>query len=421
MPKQRKAQRPTPVRHAAERDQQPRLIEGGVRPFPVEVDDGTQPSIALWVDGQSGMILAQALVDRRASKDQGATEALAALEQALQGIMPGAAGPELLLPGGRPAARPGGAVVVRTDSRLATLAQLRLARLNVVVEAADDLPMFDLVVSELMEGLAESMAEPFDWDIDPALLPPLFEAATEYADREPWELMLDHPPIAVSLGARSPLAGVETLYGSIMGAGGSVFGAAYYLSLDEYRDAMQAGIELEQAAERPLDDGDLATMTDQLRRMGAPVDSVPPDLLREMLQELAGEATAQQPTQESLVCFFDAEDETDPSYLAWLADRGIDVEEDAEVPVFLRTGRESDPREPTAEEVRALTLALSATSQFVVAHQRTLRRHAHSEPSAPLSHVAAVMDGGQAVPVEVTWPAPGFDSAAALPPLEFPR
>lgn len=411
MPKQQEPHGRPAARRGGASGPAPRVIEGGVRPLPIEVEDGSQPSVVLWVDSQSGLVLAHALVDRRTSPDQGATEALAALEQVLQQL-PGASPSGLIVPGA--AQRSSGSTVVRTDRQLAALAQLRLARLHVVVEATGDMPMFDIAFEEMADSLAGSPDGPFEWEIDDALLPPLFEAAAEYARREPWSFMLDHPPFAVTLGAASPLPGVETLYGSFMGAGGEVFGLAFYLSLDEYLDAARAGEAMEDEAPAELDEGQMAEMIDQLRRMGAPVDSVPPDLLHGMLQDMAGDATQGPPRQEAMVCFFESDDESLPSYLDWLEEHDVEFAEEEEIPVFLRTSHDADPRNLSAEEARALTIALAATNQFLGAHMRTLRRHAYTVPRADLRHTAQVQAEDREQPVEVVWPAPGYDMARDL-------
>jgi hypothetical protein len=421
-PQQRKPQPLTTARHTGSPEQPAQVIEGGIRPLPVQVEDGVQPLAALWVDGQTGMVLNYALVDPRQSPDNGTTEALAALEQALESPLLGQSAPSLYVPGA-PAPAQGSrrsrrSIVVRTDSRLAAVAQLRLARFNASVEAHSDLPLFSLAFEELAQSLADAEpSEPFSWEIDEALLPPLFQAAADYARRTPWDFMLDHPPFAVALGPQSPLPGVETLYGSVLGAGGEVFGVAYYLSLDEYREALQTGVAMEDdAPEHELDDQELATMVDQLRRLGAPVDNVPPELLRGMLQEFTGgDVPDEPPRQESLVCFFDSEDETDPSYIEWLEEHGMTFDDEEEIPMFLRAGHQFDPRPPTAQEVQALTLALDATNQFLAAHQRTLRRHPYSLPTSGLHHTAQVGAGQHDQPIEVDWPAPGFDVRAELP------
>jgi hypothetical protein len=413
MPKPRNSQGRSSARSAGSSASASRVIEGGVRPLPIEVEDGSLPSVALWVDSQSGMVLAHAMIDRRSSPDEGASEALAALEQALQRPEVGAAAPVLFIPGAPQRSQAGSSIVVRTDRRLAALAQLRLARLHVVVEATDDLPLFEMAFEEMTASLADSFDEPYAWEIDEALLPSLYEAAAEYARREPWAFMLDHPPFAVLLGPQTPLAGVEALYGSVMGSGGEVFGVAYYLSLDEYRAAARAGTEMQATSqELQLDEEQMSQMVDQLRSMGAPVDSVPPDMLRDMLQDLAGNAAAvEPPKQEALVCFFESADDVPPSYLDWLEERGIEFEEDEAVPGFLRAGQQDNPRNPSAEEVRAFTIALDATNQFLAAHMRTLRRRSYTQPRLDLRHTAQVQDGGQELSVEVVWPAPGYDAA----------
>lgn len=374
----------------------PWTIEGTIRPLPIQLaDSGAQPHVVLWVDLGTGMILAQRVIDTALSLDEGTSESL----DALQGVLATA-----------PPTR-SGAVVVRTDARLADPARALLEPRGIDVEQADQLAAFDEMFSDLLAYLAaqgDEDHEPFAWEIDRALLTPLFKAAGEFARREPWTYLLDHPPIDVYLGAASPLAGVEHLYGSVLGAGGSVFGIAFYLSLDEYRSALAQGASLE-----PTED-ELEEIVEELRRSGAPVGDVPREIVLGMASQLLsipGSAEQDPPNQDAILCSFDPEDEVDASYLEWLDERGIEFE-GYDVPGFLRTGHDFEPRELNVEEARATTLALSAVYAFLAAHRHVLRRGVL--PDRILRHTAQIGGKKRGVALEISLPPEGYDFNADL-------
>lgn len=420
-----KARRPT-ARAGASHTDRPSgpqvLIEGGARPLPVRVADSPLPPLGvLWIDGRTGALLSHAVVDPAQSRDRGKSEALQALEQALESPLldaesAGAAGdssdPAATHRHGLRLVQP---TVVRTDAFLAGAASSLLRSRGIRVEESNELPLFDQLFEQMANSLAgaasEVESEPFAWEIDTTLLPPLFKAAAEFGRRAPWTYMLDHPPIAVVLGPHTPLPGVDTLYGSVLGAGREVYGIAFYLSLDEYRQALRQGVEME------IDDEDFDEIVEDLRRTGAPVDMMPRDLLRGMaasLYSLAGEdrAPSGPPEQECLVCFFDPEEETDPSYVEWLEEHNISFE-GYDVPTFLRTGHDFEPREPNEPEVQALTLALAATNQFLVAHRQSLRQ-AMGPPPGGLRHTAHIGGKKRGQAIEVLLPPPGYDVDADL-------
>lgn len=379
----------------------PIVIEGNIRALPAQVEDGRyQPSIALWVDARSSLVLAFQLIDPRETPDGGVSEAWAALQTALMS-------PHLGASSGMDGSAP---VLVRTSVTLAAALKPHLPQ-HVRVEPVADLPIFDEVFADLADTLLKAtprQGEPFDWEIDPALLKPLFKAAAEYARRQPWTFLPDDPPLAVVLGSASPLEGVDTLYGSVLGAGGEVYGIAYYLSLDEYRSARQEGTELE------MEDDDYEPLLAQLRATGAPVDEVPPATLRQMLRSLRALADDESPTlageppqQECLACLLDPYEEADPDYLRWLEERQISGDPEQWVPTFVRTGHESPPRDPDGQEAQALTLALAATNQFLSKHRHLLRRM--FLPDGGLHHVAQVGGKTRGVAIELHMPPAGYE------------
>jgi hypothetical protein len=298
------------------------------------------------------------------------------------------------------------ATVRVNDAELAEAARAKLEPLGVTVEHVEQLPTFDAEFEALAEFLraAEEEPESFSWEIDPALARPLFEAAADLWRRAPWDDLPDHPPLAIALGEHGPQPGVETIYGSVIGGAGMVFGLCLYYTLDDLWAAMRGGVEVEG------DEDDMDALLGMMRGMGAPVDELPEDLVRGVLgglvdQFLSGEER-KDPAQNALVLFFNTEDETDPTYLEWLRQRKVRRPADV-VPTPLRTETGQEPRNPNEREVRAMTLALQAANQFVGHHARALQGPLLVD--TVLTYEAHVGTGAQRVSVEVTYPPRDYD------------
>lgn len=397
------------------------VIEGGKRTLGVYIRDGAdvvQPQVALWVDANSGFVLATTLIDPQDSADDGAGEALEAL---LSAITPPSAGPV----GRSPAGSLGPAVLfgdllgqgperglperVRVnDAALAAAVEALLGPLGVAVEHTAHLPAFDAVYQSLSEHMdADEDAappEPFAWDIDHAALQPLCKAAARYARRAPWDLLLDHPPLAVELGAEGPEPSVETLYASIMGAGEELFGVAFYYSPDGYRRTVSHGAEVGPSEE------DVDAALALLQGAGLPVDMITPGEMRDIVADVTGTGMDEQQMREAmedcLLMFLEDEEEVDPSYLDWLDERGVTFASRQDVPSFGRTMRGGESRLPNAREARALTLALEGLNGFISKHRALLQ--SALAPPGTLTHTTRVGEGRAKTPVAVTAPAPGF-------------
>lgn len=372
MPRGRKAAA-TPPRL----DDLPRLpevaITGGRRPLGIWIREGgrtVQPDVAIWLDGASGFIRATAVINPLDSPDGGLSETLDALEAAFTGpfLAPPGAGRGR---GGQGQAPGLPAKVVVTDPVLAEAARARLAPLDIPVEQADDLPAFEEAYQSMSQALGADPdagpPEPFAWAIDPATLPPLYKAAGGYARRAPWAYLPDFPPIVVALGERGPEPGVDTLYACVMGGGGMVTGLACYYSLDALGRAMAAGETIGQ------DDEILDAAIEELRQSGAPVDEVPREALRDLVAGFLPDAGAGGPdraelgmqgVQDSLVLLLEDRDDVDPTYLEWLAERGIKLGNRRGVPSAIRTFPGGETRLPNEREAAALTLAIEAINGF---------------------------------------------------------
>src|SRR5207302_8315001 len=160
-----------------------------------------------------------------------------------------------------------------------------------------------------------------------------------YFRRAPWEYLGSDFPISIELGEQGPQPDVKTLYAVVLGNGGTVFGVALYYSMEGFRRALQQG-----AAQ--IEQDDLATddVIEALRQAGAPVDAVPPEMLRMMVADLIeeqglpamDEAEYMKTLQDALLVYFDFEEESDPTYLEWLDERKLKYATPEAVPTFQR-------------------------------------------------------------------------------------
>jgi hypothetical protein len=110
--------------------------------------------------------------------------------------------------------------------------------------------------------------------------------------------------------------------------------------------------------------------------------------------------------ENALVFFLEERDESDPTYLEWLAAHGLKYTRH-NVPFFLKTTPGSTPRQPNEREVRALTLAIEALAQFFKEYERVL--HGPFLPIEGLTYQARVPSGSDQVVVDVQFPPQGYD------------
>jgi hypothetical protein len=183
-----------------------------------------------------------------------------------------------------------------------------------------------------------------------------------------------------------------------------VQGIAFYYSLAAMDRAMDTGDAM-LLTDELLDAGVDSAMIDELflelRRSGAPVDQIPPEVLGMAVAELAGqmEAEAGPPMENAVVAFFDTAEDSDPTYLEWLRERDLPLASRNAVPSFLRTRRNGEPRLPTDREVRALTLALQAVNGFLTRFRRRL-----ATPFVSFEPLVTEVKVPTGQSIEVRWP-----------------
>jgi hypothetical protein len=394
------------------------VVIGGRRALQTTLEDDEgqpmQPQVVLWIDQGSQYILNSGITALNLSADEGVTEAAEMLIASfddpggtLQEPMQLPPIPEMRKLKGVP-----GKVIV-ADPPLAVHLSARLAPYHVVVENVAELPQIDTMLSDLLESLGFSAdgapPPPFAWDLPQPAATALYAAAAKVWRQAPWEYLAEYPTVMIALGAAGPAPDVPALHAAILGGGGEVFGVACYFSREAYEKMLTQGLALNENR-----DALRQQAADQMRAAGLPLDLLPPG----MLDSIVDEALTENPdfgidrlAQDALVCFFDARDKLDQTYLAWLDERNLHPPKDG-VPTFLRTMPEGEPRQPDAREARALALALDALAQFCAQFKATLE----DEPAldTPLEMTAQVVD--QAIPVSYTPADPTALIALALPP-----
>ncbi len=397
-------------------------LAGGIQALPIYVREKgatVQPQLVLWMDGDGGYMYAFGLISPTATSDNGVSEALDTLYQAI--VQPGAS-PGMLLPAAARSNLPQPALPARVlvnDAALAAAARAVLEPLGVAVEHRESLPVLEAAVAELTQSLGVEPGapppEPFSWAIDPALLPPLYKAAAGLWRRAPWEYLPDHPPVILSLGTHGPREGVELLYASIMGLAEEVFGVAFYYTpeaLDRIVAHGEARAERAGAEGVEVSEEQMGAAIELLRQMGLPVDQVPPEVLRSMVgpalaePEMSDEELDEmrQLTEDSLLLLFDPQDEVDPTYAEWIKQRRLPTASADAVPTFVSNGKGGEHTEPNAREAQALTLAVDALNQFFSKYRRQLEMSAGAPQT--IAYQATVQGATGAIPVQVSFSPP---------------
>ena len=365
-----------------------RTLEGDVRAIAALVDTGgmpAHPSVALWADSDSGHVRAHRVFVPSDKPGEDVSEAIRALLDALVNPSPTSGMPALY----------GIVRVSRPD--LADAARSILPE-RVTVEVVDSVPEAEDALRSLEDYLAQQMS-PFSWEGDPALFQRLFNAAGTYARRAPWTYLADNPPLVVSLPPSAGKRRGRTLYGCVLGGAGMVRGIAFYLTRAGFERTMAAGDRLLVSDEMTMD---IVTsrLTPLLEQAGVSADSAEAEDLvmaaEEMVRAAAG---AGAPPEDSLALFFLEEDEEDPTYLRWIEERGLKVDDRGGVPEFMRVLRGGETRMPNAEETYVLTLAIEAVNDFLTRYRRRL-----TDPLKAYEPVAAhiTLSGGEVA--EVRWP-----------------
>ncbi|HEX6796161.1 MAG TPA: hypothetical protein VF116_00455 [Ktedonobacterales bacterium] len=254
----------------------------------------------------------------------------------------------------------------------------------------------------------EEENEPFSWEIDPTLLPPLFAAADAYAKLTPWQYVTEEPPVEVNLGTSGPEKGTEKLFGAVLGSDELVTGLAAYYTLEGYDQALHETLDEDVEPEEQ----DVNEMIETLRQMGAPVDQMPPEEVKEAIQMLmeqlmeSGGVSAPEEIN-CLLMYLNSEEDTDPTYLDWLKQHHISYASSEYVPFFLRTEEDGDVRTLNPQEVKSLTITVEALNDFFTVERSKLEDE--GVPEEPMTQQAQIGPSGSAALVTVTFPPVGYE------------
>jgi len=393
------------------------VLEGGKRSLGAEMRAGVRVAgriVAAWVATDTGEVRASAIISPTTSVDNGVSETVDALMVALAMpslVVDAGAGPRANGHAGGEKAAPTLDVYLParirvTDEGLAAEVRALLRPLDIAVDYSDDTPFFDgafqLLAREIGGSPADPLSEPFDWAIDPALLPPLYKAASAYARHACYHYIPEREPVVVTLGAdNGPRPGVEEVY-AVRWSTAQAYILAFYYAPDiaerwQHRRARVLAAIEEQRAEQ-----------DRLWRANAtPTVRSLLDLqnfAERSLQDLGEvENEVRGVLDEALVFYlysevnFFGEANLDPAYLSWLRARGLRYLSPRKAPVFHHVDDGGATRQPDEREARALRLSIAALTGFVRRHQKALDRYSHHFRGDParegLSHVSRIATG----------------------------
>lgn len=384
----------------------------------LEDDDGHpihNPQVIAWMDAETQLVLNSGVIDVAHSDDGGITEAVQLLVTGL--AQPASAMDPSLMPMMDIASVRGvpGTIIV-TDAALVPALEARFAPLGVAIVQQDEHPQLDEMLGQLLQSMGFSPTgeppPPFAWDLPRAQVAPLFAAASNVWDAAPWEVLSEYPTVMVELGTAGPTPDVTTLHAAILGGGAELYGVACYFSLADYVAMLKHSLTLDRERERAR-----ATIMEQLRESGLPIELMPPDALNELVEMALAQDPAlgiDQLAQDGLTCFFEERSGLDPTYLEWLKARNITIPARQLVPSFMRTmpGDLSALRPPDARETRALTLALLAIAQFTTHYRATLE--GNPTIGEPLELTTTIEK--QSITVSYTPADPNALMQATLPP-----
>jgi len=441
MPKTKRPGKKELARLASLPRQSDLMLDGILAPVGLYTRKGermVQAQMALWLDPATEMIRGSAPAGPREGDDGGVNEALQALVMAL--AEPVALPPQLLqLAGvdigkrrgkdkkaGADASGPALPRLIRVnDEALAAAARAFLAPLDIPVEtiAMEEMPAAAAAFRDLATSLGADpdapLPEPFSWDVDTALLAPLFAATKGFIRRAPWTYMSDYPPLEVTLGEHGPRPETPTLYACVMGGGEMVQGIAFYDDLAALQRVAEAGEELMD------NDAEIDAAIEAMRQSGMGFDGVSTRELRDMVRQMistmsqeqgqgedaqggaGGGAGLGEAVQDSLVLFVEDGRDTDPTYLEWLRGHGQPYTARQKVPVFLSVSKGGENHPPDARETAAMTLAIEALNGFFTVYQHPL--DSGLIPVDSIRYSATVGDG---VSVSIAYPPVGFDVLA---------
>lgn len=418
MPKKRSTP-PTPAQQLARLPQRADFtLMGGLLPLDMSEFSGPgmprRPMLALWVDADSGQVFGATAVDLDESADDGRSEAVAVLMESLL-----AGGPTLPpeLRGDNPAMPPAPARPARfivTDPSLALALRGIFSALNTAIDTRSKLPALEEARDQFVAFVQSSLAgEPVTWGIAKPTATRLFNAADALLNRDPWQLIGDYPPVVIDLGDQGPEASVTSLYASILDMPNDQRGVVCYYHL---ADLQRLIIQPDQIAIAPEQQ---ATLLASLRSAGIPIDSVPPAMRDQIVQQaitlmpdlVEGDFDA----GDTIACLFHPRDQIETTYVDWIRARRLKTSGES-IPIFVRTLAGGEHRDPNERESLALAVALEALAAFFDAHHDALASLDPPPPGVPLTLQTMVGKGKARAPVTLSYTPDDSDSLPDHPP-----
>jgi hypothetical protein len=171
--------------------------------------------------------------------------------------------------------------------------------------------------------------------------------------------MADSPPIALDLGEFGPRKNARTVYACILGNGGEVFGLAVYYSFAGYDRTIESQLA------SGLSEEEIREAFETVARDDPRAADFPKEMVDALISTAAQEPPDEPPTEDSMAVYFDPADEHGPSYMEWLADRGLPVLSEDRVPMFFRAWRSGKVGTLSAREVESMALTLECVNAFV--------------------------------------------------------
>jgi hypothetical protein len=323
--------------------------------------------IALWVERGTGHLHNLRVVASDDTAEESLGDAIANLVSAL--CKPWAS----VIDGKPQKSQPGLPARVLVDSQpLADAARNLLSDCPVEVERVAELPDLDetfAMVDVLWSRGQVFYPEEFSWDVDPALLSPLYESAKMYAQRAPWRYLPEQPPIEISMGDAGPREDTRTFYACV--TQGEPGGMAFYFSV---ADLDRVCAHVDQVTQ---EETDLEEIVTELGGIGIDIEAMEHDELYDAARQIAVERGLKAPLScpgGFLAMYFTDLIQCYPSYLKWLERHRLPIASEREVPHFWHIDRSGDRVHLDDREVSAATSALKAINGFVDEFHHLLSR-----------------------------------------------
>jgi hypothetical protein len=341
---------------------------GGIVPMQVEMQDGGrmfQPQIAIWIARHSVV------------PDQPQVRAVMLITQPDDAALLNAL-VEAILPNANPNMAPmmPGRIEV-ADATIARALRTALEDVPVEIAVAQDMTIIETLAMTLASDLRRHLTPIPPWDAPQEVIRELAAAAANLFRRDPWQIMEDVPPVAVTIKRY----GIDTLYLSMTYGNEDTEGVVAYFSQADFQHA-----------------GKIAFLLEQLEEAGGEVINL--DLPDDEIA-LVDDAIhyPEHGLGDAITLFFEPLENLNEEMVRESRALRLPMASKQAVPIFTRVGRTGDARRPNANEARALRLALDAFNQFIVRQRERIEDEGWH--FGPLTATIQVKDGTEKVPVRV--------------------